>query len=110
MGLFLKTTIQIYLLNACNLDWGDNFFDFYVESKTSKIKMLINMWSPDLQVQLITLLNTFVCVIAYLSWKDLIFDQRMNGKIKIPLRTEVFWQVIKSTKITNFVQEYLARY
>ena len=61
MGLFLKTTIQIYLLNACNLDWGDNFFDFYVESKTSKIKMLINMWSPDLQVQLITLLNTFVC-------------------------------------------------
>ena len=37
-----KAISEIYLLNACKLDWEENLFDFYVESIAFRIKILIN--------------------------------------------------------------------
>ena len=42
---FKKKPLQIYPLNACKLDCEENFFDFYVESMTFTIKILINITS-----------------------------------------------------------------
>ena len=33
---------EIYLLNACKLDWEENIFVSYVESIAVRIKILIN--------------------------------------------------------------------
>ena len=38
-------SIQIYPLNACKLDWEENFFNFNVESIAFRIKILINVTS-----------------------------------------------------------------
>ena len=38
-----KIMSEIYLLNACTLDWEENLFDFYVESIASRIKILLNV-------------------------------------------------------------------
>ena len=34
---------EIYLLNACKMDWEENLFDFYVEPVAFRIKILINI-------------------------------------------------------------------
>ena len=34
---------EIYLLNACKLDWEENIFVSYVESIAVRIKILINV-------------------------------------------------------------------
>ena len=37
--------MQIYTLNASELDWQENLFDFYVEAIAFRIKILINVTS-----------------------------------------------------------------
>ena len=56
-GLFLKNAyallvffnrvlyMQIYLWNACKLDWEENLFDLYVESIAFRIKIFISLLS-----------------------------------------------------------------
>ena len=34
-----KVMSEIYLLNACKLDWEENLFDFYVESIAFRVKL-----------------------------------------------------------------------
>ena len=41
-GLFHSLYMQIYILNACKLDWEEKLFDFYVESIPFRIKILMN--------------------------------------------------------------------
>ena len=38
-----KAMSEIYLLNACKLDWEENIFVSYVESIAVRIKILINV-------------------------------------------------------------------
>ena len=40
-----KTPLQIYSLNACELDWEKNLLDFCVESIAFRIKIFINVTS-----------------------------------------------------------------
>ena len=40
---FEKFNSEIYLLDACKLNWEDNLFDFYVDSIAFRIRILIKV-------------------------------------------------------------------
>ena len=41
--IFCSLYMQMYILNACKLDWDESLFDFCVESLAFRIKILLNI-------------------------------------------------------------------
>ena len=97
-----KVMSEIYLLNACKLDWEVNLFDFFLESIALRIKILVN------SCLFTSKLNTPIAVNIAIFLKTAFFIEHpwwllLNSNLIVT--TQIFTKQKKVQKLNPFWRE-----